>query len=683
MVFFPALVLASSIAFSSFTPGAEAAVIPLPLQHRSQRPIMREKSFISSRHSAAAVAKRSPGLEVSPQYDEDHSQHWNYHHGYVNKDGHGHGPPHRRSEHSKRSVTNYNEYTEEFPVEYANPATEYLAPLIAADVAIAIAKRGEEEHKTSLPVEHPVVAAAAAAVIDKRHDHDHDDEHWDHDGHWHGHDKREELEARHNHEHDHYHGDEYGHYDSHGHWHHDKRDVQERSWDHEHHHGHHHHWARHSDDHEKSSKGDKKSSGKGSNTKGGKKAQSFGTKTGGNKKSGGKKTSSKSEPKSEPKSEKSEPKSEKSNKHSESKRDNLPISGTPGFVEVATTFLNSTLSRSIAGLVYSVNPDANGTNPFTLGTSTVQSTEFYLTPIPLQAGDSPFSSDFSVVNIRVPILNSQELSTTDYCATFDLTPPSPLSLLPCGKVVGFSQSSFYFSWASIRLACLPALYSPDFAYNLTTSELQPLYAAAPAPMALVSTSNGPETQQPGTSNESASTPASAQSFADNTPDNTDQPAAQSISLFFVPASTYYQPAVPIQNLAQPASSSSSASSSASPSSTPTSSMNSTSSWPSATGNSTISASSSLWSSSSMPSATPTPSSSMSSSSAWPTASATFDDGSDMDDSTNSTLSTATEDSPATDSMAEFLVSTATISPAASSGAEPLATESAMRRVMRW
>lgn len=82
MVLIPALVVAS-IAFS-LSPGAEAAVIPLPLQPGSQRPMMREKSFVSpcvlyisllysvlTCRSTSRTQKRSPGLKVSPNYDEE------------------------------------------------------------------------------------------------------------------------------------------------------------------------------------------------------------------------------------------------------------------------------------------------------------------------------------------------------------------------------------------------------------------------------------------------------------------------------------------------------------------------------------------------------------------------------------------------------------------------------------
>ncbi|KAL8279699.1 hypothetical protein RQP46_008012 [Phenoliferia psychrophenolica] len=522
MVFLPTLVLVSSIAFS-LSPGAEAAVIPLPLplQARTQRPIMREERFVSARRDASK--RGGPPLKVSPKYDEDHSQHWNYHHGYVNKDGHGHGPPHRRSEASKRNLVRRD--------------------IIDMDLALEKRHSHSDKHETSRPVgghdeHHPLVKVE----VEKRHHHHGD--HWDGDhGHFHEHDhkKRGEVEARHDHDHDHehghghYHGHDHGHYDHNGHWHHDKRDeaasdqtVEERStsetaqdkpleershWEHDHYHGHghghHHHHGRSETEHGRDERA----------KKGGKKGHSFGTKKGGKSGKGGKGD------KKGDKKKGSSAKSEKSDKHSESKRAPAPplaTAGTPGFVE--STFFNSTLSRSIAGLIYSANPDPSpNATAFTLGTSTIQSTQFYLTAVPTSDSDSS-TSEYNIVNIRVPILNSQQLLTTDYCATFDLTPPSPLSLVPCGDSAGFSQ---------------------NFAYNSTTSELQPLYAATPAPMAMVDTSKGMQTKATN----------SFASSSDST-DDSDAPA-QSIALFFVPASAYYQPAVPMQNLFEPSTTSSS------------------------------------------------------------------------------------------------------------------------------
>ncbi|KAM0751410.1 hypothetical protein T439DRAFT_380380 [Meredithblackwellia eburnea MCA 4105] len=460
MVFIPSLVLASSIALSSITPGAHAAAIPLPLQDRSQRPMMRD---------VLRNIKREPdaGLKVSPLYDVNHSQHWNYHHGYVNKDGHGHGPPHKRSSNYKYD-TNF------------------------VDLEVDLVKRSKSKHHPSSGHKHGGTKQVDGHLVEvdvgKRHwlDSEHYHEYGHENDHFHGH--KRSLEERHDHDHKHtrIHEFDQGYYDRQGHWHWDKCSIAEGEADLEARdpHRHHRHPERH---HMARSKGDNKTAEtwKGFSHGQGKKASEKGAKKGG---------------------------------HKEEKRDGalpdvaLPASGTPGFVEVASHFFNSTLSRSIAGLVYSANPDTSpNATAFVLGTSNTQSTQFYLTPV---LGALAQSSGYQIVNIRVSILNSQLLSTTDFCASFDLAPPSPLSLLPCGVLTRFSQ---------------------NFAFNSTTSELRPLYSATPAPMALVDTAEG----RPVTS-------SSANKLVD-TPAPLPQ-STKSISLFFVPASTFYKAPVPVQAL---------------------------------------------------------------------------------------------------------------------------------------
>ncbi|KAI5475622.1 hypothetical protein MNV49_001132 [Pseudohyphozyma bogoriensis] len=431
MVFLPTLIIASSVALTSFTPGAQGAAIPLPLQHGVQRPIMHDNH--------ARMGKRD--LEWSPDYDEDHSQHWNFHHGLVNEDGHGHGPPHRRSDGPRRHERSYFDGND------------------LVDVEVDLAKRHSHER--------PSVAAPEKHLIDISVD----KRHWDH--------------------HHHHHGGE-----DHVHIHNHKRvEVEPRSG---HQKGKHH-------------KSDRK--------KGSKSSKSMVK----HKKGKGKK----------PSTEKAE---DKMAKRADS---TLAPAGVPGFIEVATQFFNSTLSRSIAGLVYSTNPDAaNDTTPsFLLGTSTAQSTQFYLT-----SATSSAAPRLNVVNIRVPILDSLALTTSDYCATFDLAPPSPMSLRPCGDTKGFSQS---------------------FSYNSTTAELQPLYSDEPAPMALVDNASGTmeTTTKPAAQNPESNTFAAddLDSTDDSTSTSTSTPA-QTISLFFVPASTYYKAPVAMNELfAEPSDSSKSTS----------------------------------------------------------------------------------------------------------------------------
>ncbi|GAA5858676.1 hypothetical protein JCM8547_001416 [Rhodosporidiobolus lusitaniae] len=206
----------------------------------------------------------------------------------------------------------------------------------------------------------------------------------------------------------------------------------------------------------------------------------------------------------------------------------LATAGVPGFVEVATPLFNSTLARTIAGLVFTTNPDPspNAASSFVLGTSETQSTQFYLTNA---ANPDPLTpKELNVVNIRVPILDSKKLVSTDYCASFDLTPPSPLELMPCGETQGYSQ---------------------NFAYTSATGELQPLYASTPAPMALVATPPSANSTKPATSG------TQANSFAAETSDEEEQDQEEEanvtdIGLYFVPASAYYDAPKLVNSLVQ-------------------------------------------------------------------------------------------------------------------------------------
>ena len=155
-------------------------------------------------------------------------------------------------------------------------------------------------------------------------------------------------------------------------------------------------------------------------------------------------------------------------------RRDLVTSGVPGFVEVASTLFHSNLAKSMAGLIFSKDPNSNSFD-FILGTSDSQSTQFYLAPyqdpslnssLPFGAVEDDVTNATTIVDpeasapayqLRIPVLDSQSLTTNDYCATFDIQPPSPLSMQPCGQVDGFSQI---------------------FGYNSTTGELVPVYPAS-------------------------------------------------------------------------------------------------------------------------------------------------------------------------------------------------------------
>jgi hypothetical protein len=54
--------------------------------------------------------------------------------------------------------------------------------------------------------------------------------------------------------------------------------------------------------------------------------------------------------------------------------------------------------------------------------------------------DTTIDPSLGLVQLRIPILDSQKLESHDYCATFSNKPPSRLTLMGCGHVEGQSQS---------------------------------------------------------------------------------------------------------------------------------------------------------------------------------------------------------------------------------------------------
>jgi hypothetical protein len=124
----------------------------------------------------------------------------------------------------------------------------------------------------------------------------------------------------------------------------------------------------------------------------------------------------------------------------------------------AAPFYQTQFSKTVAGLVYSQDPNTN--NSMILGASPTQSTQFYLTLVnstqptsnstSYDASSSPSvllingSSVSDVVQLRIPMLNSLTMSNQDFCATFNVTPPSLMELVPCGLAVdGTSQRQFF------------------------------------------------------------------------------------------------------------------------------------------------------------------------------------------------------------------------------------------------
>ena len=250
--------------------------------------------------------------------------------------------------------------------------------------------------------------------------------------------------------------------------------------------------------------------------------------------------------------------------HVHSHRRDLIASGVPGFVEVASTLFHSNLAKSMAGLVFSKDPEANSSD-FTLGTSDSQSTQFYLAPYQDPAAapygvtendvtNATFTTDpessVPAYQLRIPVLDSQSLTTNDYCATFDVKPPSPLSMQPCGEIDGFSQV---------------------FGYNATTGELVPVYPASatqPLPLnAAVKIGNPQEmdavvgtnstssdlAQATGTVGDDTNSTVSSSGWASFMPSSSlpaptpvstgavsnDASAAPKVSLYFVPSSGFY------------------------------------------------------------------------------------------------------------------------------------------------
>ncbi|KAL7006073.1 hypothetical protein EMMF5_004411 [Cystobasidiomycetes sp. EMM_F5] len=217
------------------------------------------------------------------------------------------------------------------------------------------------------------------------------------------------------------------------------------------------------------------------------------------------------------------------------KRDQSGPSGTPGFVEVASTLFHSNLAKTVAGLVFSKDPEGNSSD-FMLGTSDSHSTQFYLAQINGTARTAslddmvpintlPANTTVSKMNatgvpmyqLRVPVLNSQTLQPDDYCATFDVKPPSPLSMQPCGQVDGHSQA---------------------FSYDTTTGQLVPVY---PPTNGTASTVKAAVKMSDPTASPFAS---NATSSLTNPPSNMSAPvsdadmvaAAAPVSLYFVPSS---------------------------------------------------------------------------------------------------------------------------------------------------
>ncbi|GAA5902987.1 uncharacterized protein JCM6883_002655 [Sporobolomyces salmoneus] len=500
----------TSVVLSSLAPGAQAApaMKPLPLRQEARRSMLK---------SGDMDLEKRDHLRIKDCFDPDHSLHWNYHHGCANEDGHGHGwhgAKERRTidleaiiqlnggksqnHEEKRSLLGLN-----LGGNNGLLGNKNNKGLLGSKggLGLNLRRRAEKDDEESsgdeLEKRSPEPRSRRNRYRKNRHRHRHDHDH-DHDhDHTHIHiHKRDEIEARdprHHHHHGHDHDHEHVHVHSH------KRDEIAESEELE---------KRSKDQPKRFERKMKKSKGKKSSSKSAKSYKK------GDKKHDSKKNKTKSSKKNKDAAA-TEEKPTVAAKVSLGKR-GLEQAGVPGFVEVATPLFNSSLARTVAGLVFTANPDPSpNATTFVLGTSDAESTQFYLTTASNPDPSTPL--ELNVVNIRVPILDSQTLKVVDYCATFDLTPPSPLSLLPCGKKDGFSQ---------------------NFAYNGTTGEIQPLYTNTPAPMALVS--NKASQQSAGHSFAATDSNSTASAEAEEDPED--------ISLYFIPASTYYEAPADVNHL---------------------------------------------------------------------------------------------------------------------------------------
>ena len=190
----------------------------------------------------------------------------------------------------------------------------------------------------------------------------------------------------------------------------------------------------------------------------------------------------------------------------------LPVSGVPGFVQVATPLLSSPLARSIAGLVFtaSANASVNASSSFALGTSSTQSTPFLLVP------DADQANHTHVVSLRLSLLDPQTLTPRDFCATFSAAGPSALALAACGVSSGVSQA---------------------FGYDAGTGELRALYGedGVAAPMALVQEGGGEKADAEVAAEGTAAAHGHATTSAGET---------RAVKLYFVPAAAYNQVSSP-------------------------------------------------------------------------------------------------------------------------------------------
>ncbi|KAK9894023.1 hypothetical protein P389DRAFT_102435 [Cystobasidium minutum MCA 4210] len=256
--------------------------------------------------------------------------------------------------------------------------------------------------------------------------------------------------------------------------------------------------------------------------------------------------------------------------------------GIPGFVEVANTLAGTSLAKSVAGLVFSKGPDPNASG-FLLGTSDTQSTQFYLVPNQDSSIETTQSANATMgspedaaqmYQLRIPVLDSKTFESNDYCATFDILPPSPMTMAPCKYMEGFSQLFRYNATTGELTPVYPPTDSQPKPMNAAVRYSEPQVMAAkfpvsdnqvPAGQDVLSAATGmPSASSSSTTSSdtaastpdasasssasdaettdtssSSATPAAPQSTSSATPEDGAAPAdAPKVSLFFIPASTY-------------------------------------------------------------------------------------------------------------------------------------------------
>lgn len=187
-----------------------------------------------------------------------------------------------------------------------------------------------------------------------------------------------------------------------------------------------------------------------------------------------------------------------------------PLNAIPGFVTISDLlFGDDNVIKKVTSLVLHAEPassgrslatnstgedtddeeDEAGSYKYSLMASTDERTQVYL--VPLETGSPQMTTNSSstngtsaasfaasgdnhqnatmVVSIVVPLLNSTSGEPMTWCATFDMTPPSPLELQPCrnGSDPDVDQSKSQRFQYDASSGALSPLYRKEWAGNLS------------------------------------------------------------------------------------------------------------------------------------------------------------------------------------------------------------------------